>query len=84
MQCLPERPLAPSRGAARKLIQSGGVQLNGSPVDDVEMALSRESALFGRYQLIRRGKKVWHLGGHTSEPNVDFYLQIHWRNHSQK
>jgi tyrosyl-tRNA synthetase len=57
-------PLATSRSAARKLIQSGGVQINGSGVDDVEMILTRETALHGRYQLIRRGKKVWHLAVH--------------------
>jgi len=57
-------PLATSRSAARKLIQSGGVQINGSAVNDVEMILSRERALHGRYQLIRRGKKVWHLAVH--------------------
>jgi tyrosyl-tRNA synthetase len=57
-------PVATSRSAARKLIQSGGVQINGSVVDNVEMVLSRESALHGRYQLIRRGKKVWHLAVH--------------------
>jgi tyrosyl-tRNA synthetase len=57
-------PLATSRSAARKLIQSGGVQINGSGVNEVEMILSREKALHGRYQLIRRGKKVWHLAVH--------------------
>ena len=57
-------PLATSRSAARKLIQSGGVQINGAGVDDVETILTRESALHGRYHLIRRGKKVWHLAVH--------------------
>ena len=61
---LAKSSLAPSRSAARKLVQSGGVQLNGSTVVNVDAVLSRGSALFGRYHLIRRGKKVWHLATH--------------------
>ncbi len=61
---LAKSSLAPSRSAARKLVQSGGVQLNGSTVVNVDAILSRGSALFGRYHLIRRGKKVWHLATH--------------------
>ena len=53
--------LAPSRGAARRLIASGGVSVNGAPVRDVEHALSADAALHGRYHLIRRGRKAWHL-----------------------
>jgi tyrosyl-tRNA synthetase len=61
---LASSPLATSRSAARKLIQSGGVQINGVGVADAEAVLSRETALFGRYQLIRRGKKAWHMAVH--------------------
>ena len=61
---LAESPLAASRGAARKLIEGGGIQINGAVIADVEAVLSRESALFGRFQLIRRGKKMWHLAMH--------------------
>ena len=53
--------LAPSRGAARRLIASGGVSVNGAPVRDVDHALSADAALHGRYHLIRRGRKAWHL-----------------------
>ncbi len=58
---LAETPLANSRGAARRLIASGGVSVNGDPVMDGELSLDRKSALFGRYHLLRRGKKSWHL-----------------------
>lgn len=57
-------PLASSRGAARKLIQSGGIQINGTAIEDCEARLSRQSALFGRFHLIRRGKRTWHLALH--------------------
>ena len=54
-------PLAASRSAARKLIESGGVQINGTTVAEADARLTRATALFGRFQLIRRGKKAWHL-----------------------
>ncbi len=54
-------PLASSRGAARKLIQSGGIQINGATIEDCDATLSRQSALFGRFHLVRRGKRTWHL-----------------------
>ena len=57
--------LAASRGAARRLIESGGVSVNGSPTQDVDHALSSEDALYGRYHLIRRGRKAWHLAVHA-------------------
>lgn len=58
--------LAPSRGAARRLIASGGVSVNGAPVRDAEHALSADAALHGRYHLIRRGRKAWHLAVHAA------------------
>jgi tyrosyl-tRNA synthetase len=57
--------LATSRGAARKLIQSKSVHVNGSEIDDCEAVLSRETALHRRFHLIKRGKKVWHLATHA-------------------
>jgi len=53
--------LAPSRGQARKLVASGGVRINGEPTGDAERTLDFDDALFGRYYLLRRGKKHWHL-----------------------
>jgi tyrosyl-tRNA synthetase len=57
--------LAQSRGAARKLIHSRGVSVNGVVIEDDAFAMTRQAALFGRYHLIRRGKKHWHLGVHA-------------------
>jgi tyrosyl-tRNA synthetase len=53
--------VAPSNGAARKLVSSGGVRLNGQQIKDPEATLSWADGLFGRYHLLRRGKKTWHL-----------------------
>ena len=58
--------LAASRGAARRLIESGGVSVNGSPAQDVDHVLGSEDALHGRYHLIRRGRKAWHLAVHAA------------------
>lgn len=59
-----ESPLARSRTAARTLVQSKAVHVNGQLTDDIDFSLSRENARYGRYHLIRRGKKSWHLVAH--------------------
>jgi tyrosyl-tRNA synthetase len=56
--------LASSRGAARKLIQSESICVNGLVTTDCEAVLTCEEALSGRFHLIRRGKKAWHLVVH--------------------
>lgn len=53
--------LAKSTGEARKLISGGGVQLNGEVVQDERMELDFSKALFGRYFVLRKGKKNYHL-----------------------
>lgn len=51
----------PSKGAARRLLQQGGVYVNGRRVTDPEAALTRDEALFGRAILLRTGKNKYHL-----------------------
>lgn len=58
---LADAGLAPSRSAARKLLQGGGVSVNGVVQEHPEAELDWGQALFGRYFLVRRGKKNWHL-----------------------
>ena len=53
--------LAASNSAARKLVASGGVRVNGERVDDAAARLDASDALFGRYFAIRRGRRNWHL-----------------------
>jgi tyrosyl-tRNA synthetase len=57
--------LAASRSAARRLIESGSIQINGQAVGDVDTKLMPQAALYGRFHLIRRGKKAWHLAVHA-------------------
>jgi tyrosyl-tRNA synthetase len=53
--------LAQSNGAGRKLVAGGGVSVNGSAVAEAELRLDWRDALHGRYYLLRRGKKNWHM-----------------------
>ncbi len=58
--------LAQSRSAARRLLDSGGVSVNGAPVTDVNFELQRNDALFGEFHLLRRGRKSWGVARHLS------------------
>ena len=51
--------LTPSKGEARRLIQQGGVELNGEKVTDTA-AVVTASALEGEGTTIKKGKKVFH------------------------
>ncbi len=51
----------PSRGEARKLIQSGGVSINKIKVADPNGVQSTEGLLQGRYLLVQKGKKNYYL-----------------------
>jgi tyrosyl-tRNA synthetase len=53
--------LAASNKMAREFIVNGAVSINGVKSLDPSSVLSWEQALFGRYLLLRRGKKYFHL-----------------------
>jgi len=46
---------------AREFIGNGAVVMNGQKQTDVTARLVASDALFGRYILLRRGKKLFHL-----------------------
>jgi tyrosyl-tRNA synthetase len=50
-----------TQGQARKLIQSNAVSVNGEKVSDIEMLLTKDTALHGKYLLVQKGKKNHHL-----------------------
>ncbi|XOV83441.1 MAG: tyrosine--tRNA ligase [bacterium] len=56
-----EAGLAKSAGEARKLVTGGGVKINGEPVTDPRQTLHADDAMYKKYFLLRRGKKVYHL-----------------------
>ena len=49
--------LAKSKSEARGFLQSGSVTVNGNKVDSLEHQFSDAERLFGRFSLLRRGKK---------------------------
>lgn len=60
-ELLAEVGLAPSKSAARADISSGGAYLNNRRETDPERVINRSDLLHGRYLLLRRGKKTYHL-----------------------
>ena len=58
---LVETGLAASRGAARRDIDQGGVYVNNRRVDPTLGAMSGADLLFGRWVLLRKGKRNYHL-----------------------
>ncbi len=48
---------ASSRGEARRLLDQGGVHVNGAPVRDPATCFGVEDLLADRYLLLRRGKR---------------------------
>ncbi|MHB1987481.1 MAG: tyrosine--tRNA ligase [Acidimicrobiales bacterium] len=53
--------LSPSRGAARTAIAQGGAYVNNRRRSPEEARLAREDLLFGRYVILRRGRREYHL-----------------------
>lgn len=51
----------PSKGEARKMIQGGGVSINKSKVDAIDMQVNSDFLLNGSYILVQRGKKNYFL-----------------------
>jgi tyrosyl-tRNA synthetase len=53
--------LASSRGDARRSIEGGGVYVNNVRVTDVGTTVSMDDTIDGRFLLLRKGKKSYHL-----------------------
>jgi tyrosyl-tRNA synthetase len=53
--------LVPSKSAARRLVEQGGVYVNEESVADPAMVIGPESRISGRWLLLRAGKKRRHL-----------------------
>ena len=53
--------LAPSKGEAKRLVQSGGVSVNNRRADDVRKAISASEFIDGQVLVLRKGAKHYHL-----------------------
>lgn len=58
---LVESGLASSRGDARRSIDGGGVYVNNARVESVDAGVTTEHMIEGRFLLLRKGKKSYHL-----------------------
>ncbi len=58
---LAEAGVFPSKGEARKMITGGGVQINKQKVGSPEEQVLATDLLHGKYLLVQRGKKNYHL-----------------------
>ena len=53
---------ASSKREARTFISGNSVMINGSKVADLTKVITKDDALFGKYVIVRRGKKNYYLG----------------------
>ncbi len=61
VEALVSSELARSNKMAREFIGNGAVSVNGQAVDSTEFSLTPEQALSGKYFVLKRGKKLFHL-----------------------
>jgi len=59
LDALVDTGLSSSKREARTFIQSGAIIVNETKISDLDFILNQENALFGKYQIIRRGKKKY-------------------------
>jgi tyrosyl-tRNA synthetase len=58
---LAESNVTSSKGEARRSIEGGGLYVNNVRVSEVSRALTMDDSIEGRFILIRKGKKQYHL-----------------------
>ncbi|MFA7136737.1 MAG: tyrosine--tRNA ligase, partial [Bacteroidales bacterium] len=51
----------PSKGECRKMIKAGGVSINKSKIDSIELSLSENDLLNQKYILVQKGKKNYFI-----------------------
>jgi tyrosyl-tRNA synthetase len=61
VELLARTELATSKGDARRAIQGGGVYVNNRRADGVDRKVTADDALDGRFIVLRKGKKNYHL-----------------------
>ncbi len=61
VDALAECGLCPSKGAARKDLAGGGISVNNERASDPAASLEAKDLIAGRFIVLRRGKKSYHL-----------------------
>ncbi|MBP5473513.1 MAG: tyrosine--tRNA ligase [Bacteroidales bacterium] len=59
--CVDATNIFPSKGELRRLIQGGGVSLNKQKVDNMDLPITSDMLLNGKYLLVQKGKKNYNL-----------------------
>ena len=50
-----------SKREAREFISNGSISINGERINDLELLVNKEKALYNKYIVVRRGKKKYYL-----------------------
>jgi tyrosyl-tRNA synthetase len=58
---LAEATILPSKGEARKMVQSGGISINRNKVSDIAFMVGKDLLLHEQYLLVQKGKKNYYL-----------------------
>lgn len=61
VEALVESGLASSNRAAREFVSAGAVAVNGGKVLSEDFLIRKQAALYGKYVVLKRGKKLFHL-----------------------
>jgi tyrosyl-tRNA synthetase len=61
VELLVDAGVAASKGEARRGVEQGGIYLNNERVGDAGRVVTREDALEGRFLVLRKGKRSYHL-----------------------
>lgn len=61
LDVLAQTGIMPSKGEARKMLQSGAIGINKLKISDIEYTLSQSNLLQNQYILIQKGKKNYYL-----------------------
>ena len=58
---LAETGIFPSKGEARKSIQGGGISINRSKVEDIQLSIDNSLLLHDKYILVQKGRRNYYL-----------------------
>jgi len=58
---LAECGVTPSKGEARRSVEGGGIYINSVRVEEVDEMVTADRAIEGRFLVLRKGKKSYHL-----------------------
>ena len=61
MDTLVDTGILSSKIEAREFVTNGSISVNGEKVTDLEYLVNKETSLYNKYIVVRRGKKKYYL-----------------------